>query len=133
VSADHVIKKLGWAFEIVARVSFNLGHRVLPTQPHLTHRPQQLARRPAVWRYVSFSYHLVLVHELAQQGLLDFSREFDVSLMDKVVMAFYTGHGQEVCLLFQQLRWKHADDAFMVDLNTATNGTTGLDPVSRTS
>jgi len=30
-----------------------------------------------------------------EQGLLDFSREFDVSLMDKVVMAFYTGQGQE--------------------------------------
>jgi exportin-1 len=30
-----------------------------------------------------------------EQGLLDFSREFDVSLMDKIVMAFYTGHGQE--------------------------------------
>jgi exportin-1 len=37
-----------------------------------------------------------LVHEPAQQGLLDFSREFDVSLMDKVVMTFYTGQGQEV-------------------------------------
>ena len=30
------------------------------------------------------------------QGILDFSREFDVSLMDKVVMAFYSGAGQEV-------------------------------------
>ena len=30
------------------------------------------------------------------QGILDFSREFDVSLMDKVVMAFYAGAGQEV-------------------------------------
>ncbi|KAG2077995.1 hypothetical protein BDR04DRAFT_1087692 [Suillus decipiens] len=29
------------------------------------------------------------------EGLLDFSREFDVSLLDKVVMAFYTGSGQE--------------------------------------
>lgn len=33
-----------------------------------------------------------------QQGLLDFSKEFDVSLLDKVAMAFYTGSGQEVCL-----------------------------------
>lgn len=32
------------------------------------------------------------------QGLLDFSKEFDVSLLDKVAMAFYTGRGQEVCL-----------------------------------
>ncbi|THH33915.1 hypothetical protein EUX98_g342 [Antrodiella citrinella] len=29
------------------------------------------------------------------EGILDFSREFDVSLMDKVVMAFYSGSGQE--------------------------------------
>ena len=32
------------------------------------------------------------------QGILDFSRDFDVSLMDKVVMAFYSGSGAEVCL-----------------------------------
>lgn len=31
------------------------------------------------------------------QGLLDFSKEFDVSLLDKVAMAFYTSRGQEVC------------------------------------
>jgi hypothetical protein len=30
------------------------------------------------------------------QGLLDFSRDFDVALMDKVVTVFYTGAGQEV-------------------------------------
>ncbi|EGN95473.1 hypothetical protein SERLA73DRAFT_76572 [Serpula lacrymans var. lacrymans S7.3] len=29
------------------------------------------------------------------EGLLDFSREFDVSLLDRVVMAFYTGSGAE--------------------------------------
>jgi exportin-1 len=33
------------------------------------------------------------------QALLDFSRDFDVALMDKVVMTFYTGVGQEVRLL----------------------------------
>ena len=38
---------------------------------------------------------LNLYHAL--QGLLDFSREFDVSLMDKVVMALYTGSEPEVC------------------------------------
>ena len=32
----------------------------------------------------------------ALQGILDFSKEFDVSLMDRVVMAFYSGTGQEV-------------------------------------
>ncbi|KAF7972646.1 hypothetical protein HWV62_17314 [Athelia sp. TMB] len=37
------------------------------------------------------------------EGLLDFSREFDVSLMDRVVMAFYTGHGQEQQLAQQVL------------------------------
>ena len=35
----------------------------------------------------------------ALQGILDFSKEFDVSLMDRVVMAFYTGAGQEVRVL----------------------------------
>jgi len=35
---------------------------------------------------------------LSLQSLIDFSREFDVGLMDKVVMAFYTGIGQEVSL-----------------------------------
>lgn len=30
------------------------------------------------------------------QGILDFSQEFDVALMDRVVMAFYSGAGQEV-------------------------------------
>lgn len=34
--------------------------------------------------------------QLLEQGLLDFSTDFDVALMDKVVMAFYTGVGQEV-------------------------------------
>lgn len=29
------------------------------------------------------------------EGLLDFSREFDVSLLDRVAVAFYTGAGQE--------------------------------------
>ena len=33
---------------------------------------------------------------LSHQSLLDFSREFDVALMDKVVTVFYTGAGQEV-------------------------------------
>lgn len=37
------------------------------------------------------------------EGLLDFSREFDVSLMDRVVMAFYTGRGQESQLAQQVL------------------------------
>lgn len=32
------------------------------------------------------------------QSLLDFSKEFDVALLDKVAMTFYTGRGQEVCL-----------------------------------
>ncbi|CAA7265387.1 unnamed protein product [Cyclocybe aegerita] len=37
------------------------------------------------------------------EGLLDFSREFDIGLMDKVVMAFYTGAGQEQQLAQQIL------------------------------
>jgi len=31
-----------------------------------------------------------------RQALLDFSRDFDVSHFDNVVMAFYTGSGPEV-------------------------------------
>lgn len=38
------------------------------------------------------------IFSIHPQGLLDFSKEFDVSLLDKVAMAFYTGRGQEVCL-----------------------------------
>ncbi|KAJ3507261.1 hypothetical protein NLJ89_g6405 [Agrocybe chaxingu] len=37
------------------------------------------------------------------EGLLDFSREFDIGLLDKVVMAFYTGAGQEQQLAQQVL------------------------------
>lgn len=33
---------------------------------------------------------------LTQQDLLDFSKPFDVGLMDKVVMTFYTSSGAEV-------------------------------------
>lgn len=44
---------------------------------------------------VSISY-IYLITDLAFQTLLDFSRDFDISLMDKVVMAFYTGAGPEV-------------------------------------
>lgn len=39
---------------------------------------------------------LLFAEDHCSQGLLDFSHEFDVSLMDRVVMTFYTGHGQEV-------------------------------------
>jgi exportin-1 len=38
------------------------------------------------------------------QVLLDFSRPFDVSLMDKVAMTFYTGAGQEVRAAFVENR-----------------------------
>ncbi|KAH7889656.1 CRM1 C terminal-domain-containing protein [Phlebopus sp. FC_14] len=37
------------------------------------------------------------------EGLLDFSKEFDVSLLDKVALAFYTGRGQEQQLAQQVL------------------------------
>ncbi|PFH52443.1 hypothetical protein AMATHDRAFT_74235 [Amanita thiersii Skay4041] len=40
---------------------------------------------------------------MSREGLLDFSREFDVGLMDKVVMAFYTGAGPEQQLAQQVL------------------------------
>lgn len=38
------------------------------------------------------------------QGILDFSKEFDVSLMDRVVMAFYSGAGREVRHIFAGTR-----------------------------
>jgi hypothetical protein len=40
----------------------------------------------------------------SRQALLDFSRPFDVSLMDKVAMTFYTGVGQEVCFTLWKAR-----------------------------
>ncbi|KDQ33588.1 hypothetical protein PLEOSDRAFT_172384 [Pleurotus ostreatus PC15] len=45
------------------------------------------------------------------EGLLDFSSEFDVGLMDKVVMAFYTSSGQEQQMAQQVLTQfqEHAD------------------------
>lgn len=45
---------------------------------------------------VAHSLHAYNHPHSAMQGILDFNREFDVSLMDKVVMAFYSGAGQEV-------------------------------------
>ena len=57
------------------------------------------------WRYVLtpvIYLHLVILTimvvsiSFTSQGILDFSRDFDVSLMDRVVMAFYSGAGQEV-------------------------------------
>ena len=39
-----------------------------------------------------FFFVLNLIAELSQ-ALLDFSREFDITLMDNVVMALYSGSG----------------------------------------
>ena len=64
------------------------------------------------------------------QGLLDFSREFDVGLMDKVVMALYTGSESEVCVRFRHIKvgaWSNH-----LSYITATNGATGINAVSGT-
>ncbi|KNZ75454.1 Exportin-1 [Termitomyces sp. J132] len=44
-----------------------------------------------------------MTEHLSSQGILDFSRDLDVTLLDKVVMAFYTGAGQERQLAQQVL------------------------------
>lgn len=44
----------------------------------------------------SYPSSLAPVLTKMHQGILDFSKEFDVSLMDRVVMAFYSSTGQEV-------------------------------------
>lgn len=56
------------------------------------------------------------------QGLLDFARDFDVALMDKVVTVFYTGAGQEV----GQGVWFRAIADTVVGC-AAANGTTDTD------
>jgi len=38
----------------------------------------------------------MLSNQPKSQGLLDFSKELDVSLLDNVVNVFYTGPGQQV-------------------------------------
>jgi hypothetical protein len=65
---------------------------------------------------------------LSYQGLLDFSREFDVVLMDKVVTVFYTGAGQEVRLSVLVWAMAHA-----IVESTAANGTASFDSIRRTS
>lgn len=51
--------------------------------------------------FYSLSSLYLLIHIFTfhfQQGILDFSKDFDVSLVDKVVIAFYSGSGQEVLI-----------------------------------
>ena len=62
------------------------------------------------------------------QGILDFNREFDVSLMDRVVVAFYTGAGAEV-----RIGWLLGVDDALTYTFTATNGTASADSISRQS
>lgn len=59
------------------------------------HLPSSSAMEVCMRVPFSGSPSMVTLHP---QGLLDFSKEFDVPLLDKVAMAFYTGRGQEVCL-----------------------------------
>ena len=40
----------------------------------------------------------MLYVDLRIQSILDFSKDTDVATFDRVVTAFYTGAGQEVCL-----------------------------------
>ena len=54
-----------------------------------------------------FAARCTLICALERQRLLDFSKEFDVGLMDRVAMAFYTGAGPEV-------RWIAPDFAFIL-------------------
>jgi hypothetical protein len=54
------------------------------------------------WR-CAFSVTFAIPSDLSVQALLDFSRDFDVSLMDKVAMAFYRSTGAEVHLRLMSL------------------------------
>ena len=42
------------------------------------------------------AFATMLSNQPKSQGLLDFSKELDVSLLDNVVTVFYTGAGQQV-------------------------------------
>lgn len=60
------------------------------------------------------------------QALLDFSIDMDVTLFDRVVTAFYTGQGEEVCGL---IMIKIGDSMFSHGL--ASTGSAGLDAIPR--
>jgi len=68
---------------------------------------------------------LLLFYAYTYQALLDFSRDFDVALLDKVVMAFYTSSGPEVVLFYMTMSVE-PNIAFIC---TATNGPTDFDSV----
>lgn len=70
------------------------------------------------------------------QGILDFSRPVDVPLLDKVVMAFYTGAGREVRCSRHARRAQgltRSQPSFCKLYLLATNGSTSFDPISRAS
>ncbi|KAJ7712512.1 armadillo-type protein [Mycena metata] len=62
------------------------------TRPNAPHVPRRLVQRVDSLSEINASRHVPLQHA---EALLDFSRPFDVSLMDRVAMTFYTGAGQE--------------------------------------
>jgi hypothetical protein len=81
---------------VVEVVSIHVHH--LSSKPLVIHRLQthpQLCREHGGEQQVPTELS-ANDNELIYQGLLDFSRDFDVALMDMVVTAFYTGAGQEV-------------------------------------
>lgn len=47
------------------------------------------------WRCDNFFFTVTLLKTVLQ-SVLDFSRDFDVSSLDKVVMTFYSGQGEDV-------------------------------------
>ena len=78
-----------WLSEVQSAVRHRRPQPPLPQRVHRSPRHHGgMSRHISV---VSFPFTLL-------QGILDFSKEFDVSLMDRVVMAFYSGAGQEVRL-----------------------------------
>lgn len=83
---------------------------------------------PQTWRSVlGFGFGRFLNY-LSHQGLLDFSRDFDVALMDRIVTVFYTGAGQEV----RQSVVLWAITNAIVEC-TAANGATDFDSVGGSS
>lgn len=60
------------------------------------------------------------------EGILDFSKELDVAVLDQVVMTFYTGSGTDVKYSSKGPTKRKANLS-----NLATTSTTTFNPISR--
>lgn len=62
------------------------------------------------------------------EGILDFSKELDVALLDQVVMTFFTGSGNEVCL--NNINFFKIVLLIICSFLLATSSATNLDTIS---